>query len=118
MMPKKKDAWTAQSRRDLSVSYNKLGGIAEAMRNLKAAKGYYEQDLEISRAIADETRTVSAYDDLAVSYYKLGVIGNYDTSYLQKAHDIWSQLSMQCPSDPELKRRCDIVQNILKELSE
>ena len=45
-----------------------LGGQA----NLKQALELYQKGLDFSEALARQLNTVSAYDDLAVSYYKMG----------------------------------------------
>ena len=63
---------TAESRRNLSVSYDNLGSIYEAAGKLEEAKEMYLQSFEISKALAEETKTVESRRDLSVSYDKLG----------------------------------------------
>ena len=63
-----------RSRRWTSISYNKLGDIAEAQGRLEEAKEYHEKSLEISLALVEEKETVESRRDLFVSYYKLGAI--------------------------------------------
>ena len=142
---------TIQIRRDLSISYNKLGNICEAEGDISAARKYYELALEISKQLAEEAPTPEAWDDLAVSYYKLGTLDdsvvywqqkqkalaqlaklypflsntmqnsddahaqiNESIACLQKALDIWTNLSEQYPSVPIFARRRDIARAALK----
>lgn len=63
-----------ESRRDLSVSYNKLGDIRQAQGDLAGAKAFYEQCLAVSERLAAETGTPEARRALAVSYNNLGDI--------------------------------------------
>ena len=65
---------TNGTRRNLSVSYNKLGNIAKAQGKLDEALAYFEQVLAIAEAIARETGTVEARRDLSISYNNLGDI--------------------------------------------
>ena len=41
-------------QRDLSASYQRLGVIAEAMNDYKAAEGYYAKALEIGERLAEK----------------------------------------------------------------
>ena len=63
-----------EAKRDLSVSYNKLGDIAKAEGNLSEAKRYYKLCLDIFEALVKETGTVKSKRDLSVSYNLLGDI--------------------------------------------
>ena len=99
----------------MSISYEKLGDIEQALGNPEGAKRHYEQDLEISEKLARETKTVSAYDDLAVSYYKVGTLdGRIDKEYLTKAFKIWDNLAQSCPSMPGFAQRRDYVKRLLQ----
>ena len=75
--------------------------------------------MKITEQLAEETKTVQALDDLAVSHYKLGCIAE-DTgkqkAYLSLAYQIWEQLAAQCPDNPEFARRRDIVKETLEKL--
>ena len=64
----------AQTRRDLSISYRKLGDISRAQGNLYEAKAFYEKSLIVSERLAAETGTVEARWELSFSYEKLGDI--------------------------------------------
>ena len=93
----------------------KLGDIAKAEGDLTEAKRYYTLGLEISEALAKETGTVGAYDDLALSYYKIALtqISEESVSYLLKALSIWEQLSQACPNVLIFARRRDGIKDLL-----
>ena len=40
-------------QRDLSISFNKMGDVSVASGDLKAARGYFEDGLRISRRLAE-----------------------------------------------------------------
>ena len=80
---------TIEARRDLSISYNKLGDISKAEGNLEEAKDWYIKDLEISKILAAEASTIDTLDDLAISYYKLGLLPIIP---LQKRREYFEQL--------------------------
>ncbi|MBQ7858186.1 MAG: tetratricopeptide repeat protein, partial [Oscillospiraceae bacterium] len=61
-------------RRYLSVAYNKVGNIYEAMGKLSEALSRYEAFMELAKQLAEETGTVKARRDLSVSYNKVGNI--------------------------------------------
>ncbi len=61
-------------RRCLSVSLDKLGDIAMANGDLKAARAYFERSFAIDAALAAETATAQAIRDLSLSLNKLGDI--------------------------------------------
>ncbi len=61
-------------RRDLSICYNKVGGIRRARGDLAGALEYYEKSLAIFEALAAETGTVLARRDLSICYEKVGDI--------------------------------------------
>lgn len=87
--------------RNESVSYNKLGNIANAEGNLSQAEMYYKKALEICIALADETNTVEARRDLSISYIMLGSIaqveGNLSQAkiYYEKAFEIDKELAAE-----------------------
>ena len=77
---------------------------------------YYEKALEISLKLAEETKTVKSYDDLAVSYYKLGSIDDSPSrgrAYFLKALEIWEALAKSHPDVSTYKNRRDIVKERL-----
>ena len=70
---KNKPNLTRREQRGLSVSYERLGGIAEALNDYKAAEGYYAKALEISKRLAEKYPEVPMLkDDFAVSLFKCG----------------------------------------------
>ena len=99
----------------MAISYERLGNVEKVLRNPEGAKRNYERALEISEKLAKETNTVSAYDDLALSYYKVGTLdGNIDKEYLIKAYKIWEILTRSCPSMPSFAQRRDGVKRLLQ----
>lgn len=68
---------TAESRRDLAVSYDKVGDVYQAVggrANLERALELYQQSLQLSVSLNQERNFPGSRRDLAVSYYKLGGI--------------------------------------------
>jgi tetratricopeptide (TPR) repeat protein len=62
-----------QLRRDLSISYNKLGDLARAAGDAGQAERLYRQSLELREVLARANPTdVQLRRDLSVSYNKLG----------------------------------------------
>ena len=63
-----------EARRYLSVTYERLGDICREENDLSGERTWFEKDLEISRALAEESGTVEAHRDLSVTYERLGDI--------------------------------------------
>ena len=62
-----------QARRDLSVSYNKLGDVHLQARRTDKALQAYQKCLELREALAKaDPNDAQARRDLSVSYNKLG----------------------------------------------
>ena len=69
-------------QRDLSVSYNKLGDIAEIRNDYKTAEGYYAKSLEIDERLAKKyPDDPKMQRDMSVSYNKLGGIAEARKDY-------------------------------------
>ena len=75
----------------------------------------YEKALEIDKALAEETSTVQSYNDLALSYCKLGLLLS-NREYLQKALDIWKKLSERCPDVAMYKKYAWIAERELRKI--
>ena len=58
---------TPESRRDLSVSLNRIGGIERARGDLEGALARYQESLAIDRALADELGTAESRRDANIS---------------------------------------------------
>ena len=89
------DPKNAGYKRDLSVSYNKLGDIKIAQGNLANAKANYEKGLQIRETLTDMDPKNAGYKrDLAVSYEKMAQIDmpNAKTHWMT-AHKIMKALS-------------------------
>jgi tetratricopeptide (TPR) repeat protein len=59
---------TPDSRRDLSVSYNNVGGMSKLSGDHEGALSAYQKSLSIRKALAEELDTPESRRDLAVSY--------------------------------------------------
>ncbi len=89
----------AGDRRELSQIYSKLGDICKARDRIPEAKGWYEKSVEIREKLVAELNSIEAYDDLAISYFKLAVV-NYSSVnlvLLKKAESMWEILVDMCP---------------------
>ena len=98
-------------QRDLSISYNNLGDIAEARNDYSAAEGYYAKALEIDERLAEKyPEDPQMQRDLSVSYQRLGVIAeamnDYKAAegYYAKTLEIGEKLAEQYPEDPQMQR--------------
>ena len=94
----------------MSVSYNKLGGIAKARNDYKAAEGYYAKALEIDERLAEKyPEDPNLQRDLSVSYNNLGGIAkarnDYKAAerYYAKDLAISERLAEKYPEVPMLK---------------
>lgn len=65
---------TLESRRDLAVSYFKLGDVSKAEGKPAEAKEYYKKDLALCEEIARTSATSQSRRDLTVTYNRLGSI--------------------------------------------
>ena len=111
-------------QRDLSVSYNKLGDIAKARNDYKAAEGYYAKTLEIRERLAENFPEVPMLkDDLAVSLFKCGTcsadgkLSSEQKAMLRDAAAIWEELYEQTGYELYAERR-KLAQNRLNQCSE
>jgi tetratricopeptide (TPR) repeat protein len=65
----------ADYQRDLSVSYNKLGDLLQALGQGEAARQYYQQSLEIrQRLVAAEPDRADYQWDLVVSLLRMAAV--------------------------------------------
>ena len=97
-------------QRNLSASYQRLGDIAGARNDYKAAEGYYAKALEISERLAKKyPEDPNLQSDLSVSYNKLGGIAkarnDYSAAegYYAKALEISERLAKMFPGVSMLK---------------
>ena len=68
---------TSGSLRDLSISYDKVGGILSKQggeENLKKALELYSRSLEISKELVEKEGTSESWRDLSISYDNVGDI--------------------------------------------
>ena len=67
------DPGNAQAQRDLSVSYNKLGGLLLREGKLPEVRTFFEEGLRISKQLAEvDLGNSQAQRDLSISHNKLG----------------------------------------------
>ena len=112
-------------QRDLSVSYERLGVIAEAMNDYKAAEGYYAKALEIGERLAEKyPEDPNLQRDLSVSYNKLGDVAKARNDYkavegyYAKALVVRERLAEKYPEDPNLQRDLSVQYNNLGDIAE
>jgi hypothetical protein len=69
------DKSNAGWQRDLSVSYEKVGGVLEAQGKLQDALDACQQSLKIRQALVDQDKSNASWQrDLIVSLYNVGTI--------------------------------------------
>ena len=115
---------TRREQRGLSVSCERLGGIAEALNDYKAAEGYYAKDLAISERLAESFPEVPMLkDDLAVSLFECGTcsadgkLSSEQKAMLRDAAAIWEELYEQTGYELYAERR-KLAQKLLNRCSE
>ena len=75
---------------DLSVSYSRLGVIAEAKGNRPAAQEYYKKGLDINKTLANESKTAESRRRLSISYHHLGSLAE-DAGELSEAEEYYKK---------------------------
>lgn len=104
-------------RRNLSVSYDRLGKIREEQGDLAGARAFYEKSLAISERLTAELGAVEAYDVLAVSCFNVAATANTveeQQNYMREAEAIWGRLAAQCPGVRSFAERLTIVRRYLR----
>ncbi|MBR6534113.1 MAG: hypothetical protein IKT65_00925, partial [Clostridia bacterium] len=91
-------------------------GIYEKKGQHDTALKYYEKYCELSEALARETKTVQAYEDLALSYFKLATVKEpYNTDLLKQAYDIYCRLCDACPGVQRYENNRDAMKRLFSE---
>ena len=97
-------------QRELCVPYERLGDIAEALNDYKAAEGYYAKALEIREKLAEKySEDPNLQRDRSASYQRLAGIAetrnDYKAAevYYAKALEISKRLAKMFPGVPMLK---------------
>lgn len=99
----------SQGRRNVEISYQKLGDTCKAEGRIAEAKEWYLKALEIAEALARECGTADDRRDLSVSYNKLAFICRIEKDltgmmgWLRKGRELREALVREEPS--ELARR-------------
>ena len=89
---------TIKARRELSISYNKMGDVELELGYPERAREYYAKDLKLSEALVRETGTLQAWRDLFISYKKMRdvelALGNEQAAqeYARKAAELRASL--------------------------
>ena len=69
------DPKNAELRRDLSVSYNKLGSVAQAGGDLASARTFFDKALELTKALSEgDPKNFQLQGDLADTHRKLSEV--------------------------------------------
>ena len=63
-----------ESRRDLSVSFERIGYIKEICSDLEGAMDSYEESLRIAKELSEETGMIDSLRNLSISYSNVGDI--------------------------------------------
>ena len=103
---------TPESRRDLSVSLENVGRVAEARHDWGAAERSYEESLGIRRGLADSLGTPESRRDLSVSLENVGRVAEVRSDWdsaaraYEEALEIVQELT-ETLKDPEV--RCSLA---------
>lgn len=109
-----------ESERDLSVSYQKMGDNYLEMggaKNQERAKEVYKKSLEISEKLAREKGTISSYDDLAVSLYKIAVCPGIELSVKKQFLEQLLEISKELYQKTGNKKYIEFIATAKRELS-
>jgi serine/threonine protein kinase len=116
----KADPNDAQAKRDLSVSYNRLGDVHLQLGATDKALESYRKDLELSEALAKaDPNDAQAKRDLSISYDRLGNVhlqlGATDKALesYRKGLELREALAKGDPNDAQAKRDLSISYNKL-----
>lgn len=93
-----------------------LGNLCKVRGDLDGAEGFYRKGLALREQLAEETRTVEAYNDMAFFCYTLAIIRKpYDQSLLEKALHINATLAAQCPQVTRYSKNRDAIRQMLEQ---
>jgi Flp pilus assembly protein TadD len=105
------DPNNAQLQRNLSISFNKLGDVAQQSGDLNAALGYFTQALNTAQKLAtNDSTNAELQRDLSVSFNKLGDVAqqsgdlNAALGYFTQALNTAQKLATTDPTNAELQR--------------
>ena len=107
---------TPEAKRDLCLSYFRLGDVARYSGDRVSADSYYQKAFEICEYLVETLGIAESYNDLATAYYKLGELRS-DIGYLEKAQDIWKKLSAKYPRVYTYRRFLEIVTEEIERLT-
>jgi len=109
---------------NLAVSYAKLGNTHTYLNNLDRATNYFEASKMLFKQLYEaHSQNVSLKNGLAVSYGKLGIFYKSKLKdnqkakiYLQKAYDLWKELTDGYPSYAEFQKNFKNIKEQLENL--
>lgn len=109
---------------NLAVSYAKLGNTHTYLNNLDKAISYFEESKTLYKQLYQvHSQNVSLKNGLAVSYGKLGIFYKSKLKsnrkakvYLQKAHDLWQELTNAYPAYAEFQTNLKNVKSYLEDM--
>ena len=91
-----------------------LAEIEEKSGNLSAAEAWYVKSIESAGKLYEKTKSAEAYDYLAISYFRLGVLGGrINKEYVRKAYMIWMDLSEYFPDRRDIIQKRDAAWQVL-----
>lgn len=111
------ESGTYEVKHQLSISYNYLGNIAQQMGDPKTAKAFFEKACEIQEFLVGEIGTPEIQEGLAVSCFNLAhTIRDKGArrEYLQKAYEIYEELTRRFPETKRYQENLDITRHALK----
>jgi tetratricopeptide (TPR) repeat protein len=98
---------TPEALRDLSVSLNNVGKVAEAQGDWVQAEAAYRESLGLRRQLVERLgSTPEALDDLGISLLNLTrVPGQHEVSLRQEALAIYQELASKFPNVPSYRTK-------------
>ena len=81
--------------------------------NLSNYDEYYLEAIKISEKIAFKTNAPADLDNLAVAYFKYGMV-NRMVSFLEKALEIYNQLACEFVNYPRIQRNIEIINQYIQ----
>ena len=118
------DPDSAEKKRDLSISFNKLGDVSMKSGDLQSARRYFEDGLQIRRELADaDPHSAEKKRDLSISLSKLGDVsvtsGDLQSArrYFEDVLQISRELADADPNSAEKKRDLSISLERLGDVS-
>lgn len=104
---------TLDYRQDVSIRCGKLGLVCMETKDFSGARDYFARALALEQGIPEQSRTARDWDRLAIACFHLGVLED-SCVRIQRALEIWTDLSEQYPSVPSYAQKRDMVRSELE----